>query len=128
MPARANDAQPENAPPEDAPAVPERAPVALDPIVVNGQTATPYAVEDTASATRLALSPREMRLATPGATDYAPEHERLLWNIALFASFMLMAWGGSRGGYYALGLVALPLGVLVWSAIRFRPLHIQGRD
>lgn len=53
----------------------------------------------------------------------APESERLGWNVALAASFLLMGWGASLGGYYALGLVALPLSVLVWSAVRFSPLH-----
>ena len=80
-------------------------------------------VTSVAPAMMLALSRRSPRLSAAGGSDYAPEHERLLWNIALTASFLLMAWGGSLGGHYALGLVALPLGVLVWSAIRFRPLH-----
>ena len=57
------------------------------------------------------------------ASDYAPETERLAWNIALMASYLLMAWGGSLGGNYAMGLVALPLGVMVWSAVRMPPNH-----
>lgn len=56
-------------------------------------------------------------------SDYAPESERLAWNIALMGSYLLMAWGGSLGGQYALGLVALPLGVTVWSAVRLPPLY-----
>ena len=54
-------------------------------------------------------------------SEYASETERLAWNIALMASYLLMAWGGSYGGNYALGLVALPLGVMVWSAVRLPP-------
>lgn len=80
-------------------------------------------ITSVAPAMMLALSRRNPRLNPPAGSDYAPEHERLLWNITLTASFLLMAWGGSLGGHYALGLVALPLGVLVWSAIRFPPLH-----
>jgi diguanylate cyclase (GGDEF)-like protein len=80
-------------------------------------------VTSVAPATMLALSRSNRRLQPPSGADFAPENERLLWNIALIASFLLMAWGGSLGGHYALGLVALPLGVLVWSAIRFPPLH-----
>ena len=80
-------------------------------------------VTSVAPAMMLALSRGNRRLQSPAGSDYAPEHERLLWNITLTASFMLMAWGGSLGGHYALGLVALPLAVLVWSAIRFPPLH-----
>ena len=57
------------------------------------------------------------------ASEYAPETERLAWNIALMASYLLMAWGGSLGGNYAMGLVALPLGVMVWSAVRMPPTH-----
>jgi diguanylate cyclase (GGDEF)-like protein len=54
-----------------------------------------------------------------------PEHvgESLLWNIALFASFLLMAWGMSASSAYALGLSALPLTVMLWSALRFSPLR-----
>mgnify|MGYP006194605085 CR=1 FL=1 len=54
-------------------------------------------------------------------SEYASETERLGWNIALMASYLLMAWGGSLGGNYAMGLVALPLGVMVWSAVRLPP-------
>ena len=76
-----------------------------------------------APAMMLALSRRASSLLKPEARDYAPESEQLLWNIAITASFLLMAWAGSLGGHYALGLVALPLAVLVWSAVRFPPLH-----
>jgi len=55
--------------------------------------------------------------------QYARQAEQSLWKIALTTSFLLMAWGGSFGSNYGLGLVALPLTVLVWSAIRFPPLH-----
>jgi diguanylate cyclase (GGDEF)-like protein len=55
------------------------------------------------------------------ATDYAREPERLAWLVALATSFMLMAWGATAGGAYVLGLIALPLATLIWSAIRFRP-------
>ena len=56
-------------------------------------------VTSVAPAMMLALSRRSPRLSAPGGSDYAPEHERLLWNIALTASFLLMAWGGSLGGH-----------------------------
>ncbi len=75
-----------------------------------------------------ALSPALMLVLSPPSRrvdrdDYAPEGERLLWNIALTAGFLLMAWGASLGGHYALGPVAVPLAVLVWSALRFPPRH-----
>ena len=80
-------------------------------------------VTSVAPAMMLALSRREVQQQLAGSADFAPEGERLLWNIALTASYLLMAWGASLGGNYALGLVALPLVILVWSAIRFPPLH-----
>jgi diguanylate cyclase (GGDEF)-like protein len=49
--------------------------------------------------------------------------ESLLWNIALLTSFLLMAWGMSASSAYALGLSALPLTVMLWSALRFSPLR-----
>jgi diguanylate cyclase (GGDEF)-like protein len=54
------------------------------------------------------------------------ENERLMWNIALVASYLLMAWGASeasQGSRYPLGLSSLPLAVMVWSALRFEPLR-----
>jgi diguanylate cyclase (GGDEF)-like protein len=57
------------------------------------------------------------------AEQKALEGERLAWNIALVASFVLMAWGASAGGSYSLGLSSLPLAVMVWSALRFEPLR-----
>ncbi len=55
--------------------------------------------------------------------DYGTENERLAWNVALAGSFLLLAWGGSHGGQYVLGLSSLPLAVMVWSALRFEPLR-----
>lgn len=51
--------------------------------------------------------------------DDTREPERLLWLVALALSFLVMAWGTSAGGPYPLGMTALPLAVLTWSAIRF---------
>ncbi|GAB2495846.1 putative bifunctional diguanylate cyclase/phosphodiesterase [Arenimonas alkanexedens] len=73
-------------------------------------------------AVLLALARRERRQVTDSGR-YAAEPEQLLWNVVMATSYLLMAWAGSLGGNYALGLVALPLGVLVWSALRFPPLH-----
>ena len=80
-------------------------------------------VASIAPAMMIALSRGDPRMPRANRIDYAPEAEQLLWNISITASFLLMAWAGSGGGHYALGLVALPLSVLVWSAIRFPPLH-----
>jgi integral membrane sensor domain MASE1 len=49
--------------------------------------------------------------------------EGLLWNVALIASFLLMAWGMSVSRNFTLGLTSLPLTVMLWSALRFTPLR-----
>ncbi|WP_181952550.1 putative bifunctional diguanylate cyclase/phosphodiesterase [Vulcaniibacterium gelatinicum] len=53
----------------------------------------------------------------------ADTQEAQAWNVALAASFLLMAWGASTGSTYALGLTGLPLSVMVWGALRFSPLR-----
>ena len=62
-------------------------------------------------------------LQTTERIDYAPENETLVWNIVLIGSYLLLAWGATEGGSYALGLSSLPLAVMVWSALRFSPLR-----
>jgi diguanylate cyclase (GGDEF)-like protein len=56
-------------------------------------------------------------------TNPASVGEGLLWNIALVASFLLMAWGMSLSRAFVLGLSSLPLTVMLWSALRFTPLR-----
>ncbi|MCY7355086.1 MAG: EAL domain-containing protein [Lysobacter sp.] len=60
--------------------------------------------------------------ATAGLSPYAQEPERLGWLVLLATSYLLMAWGASLGGHYALGVTVLPLALLAWSALRFPPL------
>jgi GGDEF domain-containing protein len=74
--------------------------------------------------TLLLLSFRQ-RARRRGASDpgYGAEPEKLAWNIVLVCSYLLMAWGGSAGSAYALGLSAMPLAVAVWSALRFEPIR-----
>ena len=69
------------------------------------------------------LEPSHPSLQTTERIDYAPENETLVWNIALIGSYLLLAWGATEGGSYALGLSSLPLAVMVWSALRFSPLR-----
>jgi diguanylate cyclase (GGDEF)-like protein len=62
----------------------------------------------------------------PAASAAMPEGsstEKHLWNVALAASFVLMAWGTSLAGNYAIGLTCLPLTVMMWSALRLSPLR-----
>jgi diguanylate cyclase (GGDEF)-like protein len=57
------------------------------------------------------------------ASNYGTENEKLAWNMALATSFLLLAWGGSQGGQFVLGLSSLPLSIMVWSALRFEPIR-----
>jgi diguanylate cyclase (GGDEF)-like protein len=55
----------------------------------------------------------------PRPTDYASPRERGVWIAVLATCFLLVYVGGRVRGDYALGLVALPMSLLLWSAIRF---------
>ncbi len=67
------------------------------------------------------LSPRPPSAVATPHEEYGGEPERLVWLVSLAASYLLMAWGATAGGPYVLGLTALPMVVLTWSAMRFRP-------
>jgi diguanylate cyclase (GGDEF)-like protein len=67
------------------------------------------------------LTLRAQPVTPDASSEYGRPPERLAWLAALAASFLVMAWGASIGGPYVLGLSALPLAALTWSAIRFRP-------
>ena len=47
--------------------------------------------------------------------------ERMLWLLSVAAIYALLFAGHMQYGLYALGFVSLPLGLLLWSAIRFEP-------
>jgi diguanylate cyclase (GGDEF)-like protein len=55
----------------------------------------------------------------PRPSDYAPARERTLWVAGMLVCYALVFVGGQLRGDYALGLVALPMSLLLWSAIRF---------
>ncbi len=58
----------------------------------------------------------------PKHSDYSSPQEKMAWGILLLASYAFVYLGGQRGGLYALGMVALPLSLLLWSALRFQPV------
>ena len=64
---------------------------------------------------------RDRKDKAPTGQGYGGEPERLVWLVALATSYLLMAWGATAGGPYVLGLTALPMAVLTWSAMRFQP-------
>ncbi len=75
------------------------------------------------SPTLLVLTARpDSSPSLPGRGDYAPPFERLAWALCLVLAYYLVFWGGQQNSAYALGMVALPLSLLLWSAFRFSPL------
>ena len=54
--------------------------------------------------------------------DYARLREKITWSILLFSTYALVFLGGASGSDYALGLSALPIALIIWSAIRFQPV------
>jgi diguanylate cyclase (GGDEF)-like protein len=58
----------------------------------------------------------------PVAGDYSSARTKAGWVLAMAFALGFVYWGGSQNGVYALGMVALPLALLVWSALRFEPI------
>ncbi len=58
----------------------------------------------------------------PLSSDYANLREKIVWSILLFSTYALVFIGGTSGSSYALGLTALPITLIIWSAIRFQPV------
>jgi diguanylate cyclase (GGDEF)-like protein len=76
------------------------------------------------------VAPTMLRLTAPAsdnpdlppAQDYSRSNEKATWLLALAVAFAVVYWSGSRNSLYALGMAALPLSLLIWSAIRFQPV------
>lgn len=45
-----------------------------------------------------------------------------MWVAFMLVALGLVYWGGTHNSAYALGTVALPLSLLLWSALRFQPI------
>jgi len=58
----------------------------------------------------------------PRGSDYSSFEEKTAWVMLLFLSYSLVYWGGVQNNAYALGMVALPMSLLLWSALRFQPI------
>src|SRR5687768_534098 len=77
----------------------------------------------------IALAPTLLLVSAPGSdnpdqprrADYSSPNEMLLWLVLMALSYGLVYWGGLKGSAYALGTVALPMSLLLWSALRFQP-------
>ena len=78
----------------------------------------------------ICITPTVLLLAAPASNnpdmprddDYSSIKEKASWLIVLMVSFGIVYWGGLRNSVYALGMVALPMSLLLWSALRFQPL------
>ena len=78
----------------------------------------------------ICITPSMLLLAAPVSNnpdmprddDYTSVKEKAPWLIVLLVSFGIVYWGGLRNSVYALGMVALPMSLLLWSALRFQPL------
>ncbi len=62
----------------------------------------------------------------PLSGEYARLREKIIWSILLFSTYALVFLGGTSGSDYALGLSALPIALIIWSAIRFQPIWTTG--
>jgi len=57
----------------------------------------------------------------PGVRDYSGRREKIAWLLAMATATAAFYWGGTQNSLYALGMLALPMSLLLWSAIRFEP-------
>jgi diguanylate cyclase (GGDEF)-like protein len=57
----------------------------------------------------------------PRRSDYSANNEKGLWLLLMSVSYAVVYWGGLKNSVYALGTVALPMSLLLWSALRFQP-------
>lgn len=78
----------------------------------------------------LCITPMMLMLTAPAtshpdeplASEFATPYEIAAWGASLLLSYLVVYLGGQEGSFYALGLVALPLTALLWSAFRCQPL------
>ena len=78
----------------------------------------------------ICITPSMLLLAAPASNnpdmprddDYSSIREKAPWLMVLLLSFLIVYLGGLRNSVYALGMVALPMSLLLWSALRFQPL------
>lgn len=58
----------------------------------------------------------------PQASEFAKPYEIAAWAAGLLVSYLVVYFGGHRDSFYALGMVALPLTVLLGTAFRCQPI------
>ncbi|TZF90793.1 sensor domain-containing diguanylate cyclase [Cognatilysobacter lacus] len=65
---------------------------------------------------------RSAHADAPPTEHYARGVEKTAWAAAFAAAYGFVYWVGLQNSGYALGMVAVPLALLLWSALRFQPL------
>jgi diguanylate cyclase (GGDEF)-like protein len=70
----------------------------------------------------LLTAPESTHPYQPTSSEYAASGEKAAWSLALLVAFVFVYWGGAQNSSYALGLTAVPLSLLLWSAFRFQPI------
>lgn len=58
----------------------------------------------------------------PLPATYARWPERIAWMVVYVASYGFVYWTATQNSGYALGMIAFPLALLLWSAYRYPPL------
>lgn len=58
----------------------------------------------------------------PPTSEFASPVEIATWAISLLVSYLIVYLGGQKDSFYALGMVAMPLTILLWSAFRCQPI------
>lgn len=77
----------------------------------------------------VALGPLLLSLTVPapqrmrhGGSEYSPPREKGLWLLAVGVAWALIHLVGDHNSAYVYGLMALPVALLLWSAVRFEPM------
>ena len=70
----------------------------------------------------LLTSPPSSDPDMPRAAEYAATRERAAWVLLLVMAYLFVFWAGRENSSYALGMVAVPMALLVWSALRLPPV------
>ncbi|GAB2509633.1 sensor domain-containing diguanylate cyclase [Lysobacter humi (ex Lee et al. 2017)] len=94
------------------------------PVAAAGTAYTKWALGDLLgivciAPTLLLLTRRAADVDAPPTTDYAGAGEKAAWVLVYATAYAFVYWVGRQNSGYALGMVAFPLALLLWSAFRF---------
>jgi diguanylate cyclase (GGDEF)-like protein len=96
------------------------------PVAASGTAYAKWALGDLLGilciAPSLLLMLRSTSPDAPLRRDFAGAGEKLVWAAVYAGSYAFVYWVGLQNSGYALGMVAFPLALLLWSAFRFERL------